>query len=92
MAKCALTGKHVVFGRNIRHQASGGWARRAPKTNRTFRPNIHAHTVFIPELGRGVRLMLSAKALRTISKKGLMAALRDEGMTLKDILNEERAH
>lgn len=86
MAKCALTGKHVVFGRNIRHKASGGWALRAPKTNRTFKPNVHRHRIFVPELGETIEVNLSTKALRTISKKGLMAALRDEGMTLKDLL------
>ncbi len=85
MATCALTGKKVTFGRNIRHKASGGWARRAPKTNRTFKPNIHQHTMYVPEIGRNVTLKLSAKALRTISKKGLIAALRDEGLTLKDV-------
>lgn len=88
MARCELTGKKVAFGRNIRHQASGGWARRAPKTNRTFKPNVHRHTIYVPELGRSVKLSLSAKALRTINKKGLVAALRDQGRSIKELVKE----
>lgn len=88
MARCELTGKKVAFGRNIRHRASGGWARRAPKTNRTFKPNVHRHTIFVPELGRSVKLSLSAKALRTINKKGLVAALRDQGRSIKELVKE----
>lgn len=88
MAKCELTGKKVAFGRNIRHQASGGWARRAPKTNRTFKPNVHRHTIYVPELGRSLKLNLSAKALRTINKKGLVAALRDQGRSIKELVKE----
>lgn len=88
MAKCDLTGKKVAFGRNIRHKASGGWARRAPKTNRTFHPNVHRHTIYVPEIGRSVTLHLSAKALRIINKKGLLAAVRDQGLSVEAFLKE----
>lgn len=88
MAKCDLTGKKVAFGRNIRHRASGGWARRAPKTNRAFRPNVHRHTIYVPDLGRSVTLNLSAKALRILNKKGLLAAVRDQGLSVTAFLKE----
>lgn len=88
MAKCDLTGKKVAFGRNIRHKASGGWARRAPKTNRTFRPNVHRHTIYAPEIGKSVTLNLSTKALRIINKKGLLAAIRDQGLSVEAFLKE----
>ena len=48
-------------------------------------PNIHDKRIYVPELGRTVRLRLSARALRTITKKGLMSFLRDEGLRLKDV-------
>jgi ribosomal protein L28 len=32
-----------MFGHSIQHKHSGKWALRAPKTNRTFKPNIQ-HT------------------------------------------------
>lgn len=85
MAKCAVTGKKTVFGRSIQHKHGGGWAYRAPKTNRTFKPNVHKHRIFVPETGEWLHISISAKALRTISKKGLVATLRDHGRTLDDV-------
>ncbi len=41
--------------------------------------------IYVPELGRAVRLKLSARALRTITKKGLMAFLKDEGLSLPQV-------
>ncbi|NWG22692.1 MAG: 50S ribosomal protein L28 [Chloroflexi bacterium] len=88
MATCDLTGRKTIFGRNIRHKASGGWARRAPRTSRTFRPNIHRHILYVPEIGRSITLNLSAKALRIINKKGLLAAVRDQGLSVEAFLKE----
>ena len=45
MAKCQICDKGLTFGRNIRHQATGGWFRRAPRTNRTFKANIQRTTL-----------------------------------------------
>lgn len=84
--KCDLTGRKPMYGRSIQHRHGGNWARRAPKTNRVFRPNVHRHRVYVPELDQWVTLKLSAKAIRTISKKGLMRALRDEGLSIKDVM------
>ncbi|MBQ7257533.1 MAG: 50S ribosomal protein L28 [Abditibacteriota bacterium] len=39
---CAICGKGPQFGHNIRHVHSGQWARRAPKTNKMWRPNIQS--------------------------------------------------
>jgi hypothetical protein len=36
-----------VFGRNIRHRHAGRWERKAPRTNRVFRPNVHKQTIYI---------------------------------------------
>jgi large subunit ribosomal protein L28 len=38
-----------------------------------------------------VRLKLSAAALREIERKGLLQALRDRGLTLKDVERRSRA-
>jgi large subunit ribosomal protein L28 len=47
MAKsCAICGKEPMAGRNIRNQHSVGWRYRAPRTTRTFMPNLQ--TVRIP--------------------------------------------
>jgi large subunit ribosomal protein L28 len=88
--RCALTGKKPVFGRSIQYNHGGNWARRAPKTNRIFKPNVHRHRVYVPELGEWVTLHLSTQALRTISRKGLLKALKDEGRSLEDVKDIKR--
>jgi large subunit ribosomal protein L28 len=67
MAKCEICSKHVTFGRNIRHQASGGWFRRAPKTNRTFKPNIQKTTVTL-DGGVQLKMKVCTSCLRTMYK------------------------
>ncbi len=75
--KCKLTGKKPLYGNNVPFSQK--------KSRRRWLPNVQKHTIYAPELGRSIRLKASARALRTINKKGLMAFLRDEGLTLKEI-------
>jgi len=37
---CDICGKGPQYGQNIRHQHSGSWALRAPKTKRRWLPNL----------------------------------------------------
>ena len=37
---CYICGKSTVAGKNIQHKHSEGWRYKAPKTNRTFKPNL----------------------------------------------------
>ena len=79
MAKvCVVTGKKPMSGNNVSHANN--------KTRRRQLPNLQWKTLFVPELNRTVRLRLSTRALRTIDKKGFVAFLNDEGLTLKDVL------
>ena len=67
MAKCEICEKSVSFGRNIRFRASGSsWVRRAPKTNRTFKPNIQKTTLVVE--GTPVQLKVCTKCLRSLYK------------------------
>lgn len=76
--KCKLTGKGPMSGNNVPFSLK--------KTKRRFLPNIQSKKVFVPELGRSVRLRMSTRAIRTMDKKGgLMQYLRDEGLSLKDV-------
>ena len=75
--RCQLTGKRPLRARNISHAHN--------VTNRWQRPNIQRKRVFVPELGRWVRLKLSTRALRTITKIGLPKFLRKQGLTIEDI-------
>ena len=75
--KCQLTGKKPLSGHNVSHSHN--------VTNRWQKPNVQKKRLYVPELGRTVRLKVSTRALRTIDKKGLMAFLRDQGLRLKDV-------
>ncbi len=47
------------------------------KTKRRFLPNLQKKRFFIPELDRWVELKVSAKAIRTIDKKGIYQYLKE---------------
>lgn len=64
--KCELCDKRVRFGRNIRHKHSGNWERKAPRTNRTFAPNVVSKKVFVD--GKWQRMNVCTRCLRTQMK------------------------
>ncbi|TVR90771.1 MAG: 50S ribosomal protein L28 [Spirochaetaceae bacterium] len=75
--KCNITGKKPLAGNNVSHAHN--------KTRRVQRPNIQKQRIFVPELGRMVRIKLSTSALRTVNKLGLLPYLKKLGLTLKDV-------
>ena len=78
MAKrCRLTGKSPLSGNRVSHSHK--------KTRRRQLPNIQTKRLYIPELDRWVRVKLSVRALRTVTRKGLLRFLKDEGLTLKEV-------
>ena len=69
---CQVTGKRRMVGNNVSHSQR--------KTKRVQRPNLIKKRIFIPEEGRTVTLRLSARALRTMKKKGVLKYLREQGV------------
>ena len=65
---CEITGKKVMVGNNVSHSNR--------KTKRRFYPNLQRKRYYIPEEDRWVTLRVSAKAIRTISKIGVLAAMK----------------
>lgn len=76
--RCSITGKGPLVGNRVSHSHH--------KTKRRQLPNLQDKRIFVPELGRTVRLRLTTRALRTIDKKGLTAFLRDNKLRLKDVI------
>jgi large subunit ribosomal protein L28 len=76
--KCQLTGIGPLSGNNVSHSNR--------RTKRRQLPNLQKKRLWVPEENRWVRVRLSTRALRTVTKKGLMRFLRDEGLTLNQIL------
>lgn len=75
--RCKLTGKGPMSGNNVSHAQN--------HTKRRWLPNIQNRRIFVPELDRWVRVRMSTRALRTVTKKGLMPYLREQGLSLKDV-------
>mgnify|MGYP001554988959 FL=1 len=71
--KCQLTGIGPLTGNRVSHSNR--------KTKRRQLPNLQKKRIYVPELDRWVRVRLSTRALRTITKKGLIGFLRDEGLS-----------
>jgi len=75
--KCKLTGKKPLVEYNVSH------AHTKTKTRRM--PNLQWKRIFVPGLNRTIRVRLTARALRTVTKKGLLTYLRAEGLTIRDV-------
>ena len=70
MAKvCAVTGKRPMSGNNVSHANN--------KTRRRFEPNLHVKRFWVPNERRWVKLKVSAKAIKTITKVGIEKVIAD---------------
>lgn len=59
---CDVCGKGPQYGQNIRHQHSGSWALRAPKTKRRWLPNLQ--TVRVSKNNTTKTLKVCTKCLK----------------------------
>ena len=75
--QCALTGKKPLAGNHVSHSKR--------RVKRVQKPNLQSKRIFVPELGRFVRIKMTARALRTVNKKGLLNFLKDSGLTLSEV-------
>jgi large subunit ribosomal protein L28 len=62
-SRCDLTGKGKMFGHNKLPNSMR-------KTNRAFKPNLQKKTFVLN--GKKVTMTLSADAIRTLKKKGIL--------------------
>ncbi len=75
--RCELTGKGPMTGNNVSHAKN--------RTRRRFLPNLNDVTLQSETLGRGIRMRISAAALRTVDHRGgldaFLAKARDEDLS-----------
>ncbi|HMO81555.1 MAG TPA: 50S ribosomal protein L28 [Pyrinomonadaceae bacterium] len=70
MAKrCQVTGKKPMSGNNVSHANN--------KTKRRFLPNLQKKRFWSEEEGRWIKLTVSARAIKTITKRGFDSVLRE---------------
>ena len=67
--RCELTGVGPAYGNNVSHANN--------KTRRRFLPNLQKKKVWLPEEKRWVVIKATAKAFRTLDKKGYPAMMKD---------------
>ncbi len=60
--RCELTGKGPMTGNNVSHAKN--------RTRRRFLPNLNDVTLQSETLGRGIKMRISAAALRTVDHRG----------------------
>ena len=75
---CKITGKRPLVANNV--------SKANNKTKRRQLPNLQKKKLFIPELGKSVRIKVSANALKSIDKEGLLPFLKKKNLSLSDIL------
>ena len=69
MTVCYHCGKGIIFGRSHTHHrgvAGGRWKKRAPKTQKIFRPNLQK--VEILEQGKALTVRLCTKCIKRVKK------------------------
>ena len=72
--QCSMTKVKGLVGNNVSHSQR--------KTKRVQQPNLIKKRIFIPEENRTVTLRLTARALRTLNKKGVHQFLKENGITV----------
>ena len=75
---CSITGKRPLVGNSV--------SKSNIKTKRRQLPNLQTKKIYIPEINRTVKIKLSAKALKTIDKTGLLNYLKKQKLELSDII------
>jgi large subunit ribosomal protein L28 len=82
---CSIRGSRVRMGGRIHRSGlakkKGGIGRHVTKVvKRSVSPNLQNKRIWVPELGRFVRVKLSARALKTVNKNGAFATLKKAGL------------
>jgi large subunit ribosomal protein L28 len=75
---CKISGKRPLVGNNVSHANN--------KTKRRQFPNMQSKRIYVEELGKFVRVRLSARALKSVSREGLIAVLRKQGLSMSDVV------
>ena len=66
---CEITGKKAIVGNKVSHSNS--------KTKRKFNVNLQVKKFFLPEENKWITLRLSTSAIRTITKNGITAVMKE---------------
>lgn len=82
---CKVTGRRTRVGntvarRGLAKSKGGVGIKTTGITRRTFQPNLQWKRIWVPELGRIIRVRISAHAIRMINRVGAYRVLLDAGL------------
>ena len=66
-----------MAGNNVSHAHN--------KTKRRQYPNLQTKKIYVEPLNQFVRVKLSARALKSVTRVGLLPYLKKHGLSLKDV-------
>ena len=75
---CSISGKRPLVGNNV--------SKSNIKTKRRQLPNLQMKSIYVPELGKNIKIKVSVSALKTIDKIGLVRYLKKQDLQLSDIV------
>jgi large subunit ribosomal protein L28 len=75
--RCDISGVTHQNGNRVSHANN--------KTHHRFESNLQSKRLFVPELGRTVRIRVSTRILRTIDKLGFTGALKKFNLTVAGV-------
>jgi large subunit ribosomal protein L28 len=75
--RCDISGVTHQNGNRVSHANN--------KTHNKFESNLQSKRLFVPELGKTVRVRVSTRILRTIDKLGFTGALKKFNLTIADV-------
>ncbi|NUN16351.1 MAG: 50S ribosomal protein L28 [Myxococcales bacterium] len=77
--KCDLTGKGSNMACNVSHSHV--------RTKKRQYPNVQYKRIWVPELNRFVRLRLSTRAIRSVTKLGLVGYCQKHNLDFGALIN-----
>ncbi len=82
---CQITHRGTRTGQSIARRGlpkkkGGVGLKTTGVTKRTFKVNVQPKRIWVPELKQYIRVRLSTRALKTISKRGAYAVLVEAGL------------
>lgn len=78
MAKCQITGKKGLVGMSVSHAHN--------RNKKVQNVNVQRKRFYLPEEDKWVRLRVSTRAIRSISKMGLKKFAEKHGVSLESLL------
>jgi large subunit ribosomal protein L28 len=70
--RCQVSNKGPQFGHRVSHANN--------KTKHAFLPNLQSKRIFVPELGKTLRLKVSTRMIRSFDKLGVLPTLKKFGV------------